>query len=218
MSYEKDKLDSYVTSASLSTALAPYVTSDSLSAAIAGLDLAPYVTSNSLSAAVATDVLTVRGAASVSATMSAAAVTIAGRPANSVLLGYQALSGNAPIAGFSGSWSDFCLLQLRVIYRGVAMPGAVRPSVNIYSDGGTSPVLSIQAATVSASQAIIYNVDVYGVDGTGTKGIACLNMNPALFTSNSTATANTAFINCLRFQTSATVTAGFAVLTAWRKT
>lgn len=216
MSYEKDKLDSYVTSASLATALAPYITSASVSAAIAGLDLAPYVTSNSLSAAVSTDVLTVRGAAAVSATLSAGAVTIAGRPSNSVLLGYQTLSGSNPVAGFSGSWSDFCLLQLRVMFRGVAAAGG-RSSVDIYSDGGGTPILSTQLATVSAANGIMYTIDIYGGDGAETKGIGTLHLNPVLFTHASTVTANTSFLNCVRFNASATVTAGVAILTGWRK-
>ena len=216
MSYEKDKLDSYVTSASLSTVLATYVTSASLSAAIAGRDLTPYVTSSSLSAAVATDTLTVRGAAAVSATLSAGAVTIAGYPSNCVLLGYEPLSGSNPVAGFSGSWSDYCLLQLRVIFRGVAATSR-QSTVQIFSDGGTSPILSAPLATVSASNAIMYTIDIYGVDGVGTKGIGTMHLNPVLFTALSTATANSAFVNCVRFNTSATVTAGVAILTGWRK-
>jgi len=218
MSYEKDKIDSFVTSASLSTALAPYVTSNSLSAAIAGLDLAPYMTSNSISAAVVTDVLTVRGAASVSATLSAAAVTIAGLPSNSVLLGYQTLSGAAPVAGFSGSWSDIGFLELRVIYRNNGA-GLTRPTINVFSDGGTTPFLSLDGVSVTAATSTMCEVNIYGGSGGGVKGINCTSplTTGAGLTVYSTATLNTGIVNCVRFLTSVTVSVGVAILTGLRR-
>jgi hypothetical protein len=217
MSYEKDKLDSYVTSASLSTALAPYITSNSVSAAIAALDLSPYVTSNSLSAAVATNVLTVRGTASVSATMSAAAVTVAGRPVGCVLLGYQSLS-NVQTIGFSGSWSDFCILECVVQHSIQATANATRP-VEVYSDGGGTPFLSAPTGyTASFGSALYLEFKLIGGNGQARKSLMSFHRreNDTGGTSQYTATANTSFVNCIRCVSTATISSGFAVLYGWR--
>lgn len=215
MSYEKDKLDSYVTSASLNTALAPYVTSNSLSAALAGIDLSPYVTSNSLSAAVATDVLTVRGAASVSATMSAAAVTLAGRPVGAVMLGYQALN-NVSSVGFSGSWSDFAMLECRISYRAGSAGTA---TINVFTDGGTSAIMSAAFVPV-ASGAGIYSLDwnTWGGNGRGSPFTyyVIYSAGTGASSGGTTATANTSFVNCVRFTQSVTMSSGMAVLIGWR--
>jgi hypothetical protein len=215
MSYEKDKLDSYLTSASLTTALAPYVTSNSLSAAIAGLDLAPYVTSNSLSAAVATDALAVRGAASVSATLSAGAVTVAGRPVGAVLLGYTAGAAVNTI-GFSGSWSDFWYLQLTVFQAGV--PNGF-PVAQVFTDGGTTPILSIPVnATVGASVRIQYEMRIMGGDNQAVKFMnAYAYLAPGGGAIASSATATAGFVNCVRFVMTGTASVAYAALYGWRK-
>ena len=196
MSYEKDKLDSYVTSASLATALAPYITSNSVSAAIAGINLGPYMTSNSISAAVATNTLTVRGTASVSATLSAGAVTVAGRPVGPVLLGYQAVT-NVTSVGFSGSWSDYGVLECRITYRA---SGTSTASIGVYSDGGTTPYLSI-SLLYPASTTGNYLID-WNVWGANATGVAYTNLSVytagALGASENSGTANTAFANCIR--------------------
>jgi hypothetical protein len=219
MSYEKDKLDSYVTSASLSTALAPYVTSNSLSAAIAGINLAPYVTSNSLSAAVATDALTVRGAANVSATLSAAAVTVAGRPVGPVLLGYQPLTGTQS-ARFSGSWADFCILDLSVFYRTESGVNSTRP-INVYTDGGTTPFLSIPntGLTASAGLAFKMEVSVHGGDGLDRTLLMYSGRRENNVTQfqGFTVTANSSIVNCIEYISTATMTSGYAALYGWRK-
>lgn len=220
MSYEKDKIDSFVTSASLSsaltTALAPYVTSNSLSAAIAGLDLAPYVTSNSLSAAVSTDVLTVRGAASVSATLSAGAVTVAGWPLGAVLLGHTAGTLVNTI-GFSGSWSDFWMLHLHVMQAG-APSGA--PVSQVFTDGGTTPIMSItDGTTLGASVRVYYDLKAIGGDGRAVKLLTVTAAGTAdVLRSQTTATANTGFVNCMRFVMTATASVAYAALYGYRKT
>lgn len=214
MSYEKDKLDTYVTSASLSTALAPYVTSDSLSAAIAGLDLAPYVTSNSLSAAVATDALTVRGAASVSATMSAAAVTVGGHPVGAVLLGVD--SGTAKRSfRFSGSWSDFAILQL---HAGIRNGSGVFP-LSIYTDGGTTPILTGNLSiTTGAGTSVVYECRVFGGDGAASKIMSAIGRGTGGVTPYvTTTTANAGFVNCISVSISLTASLAFAALYGWRK-
>ncbi len=215
MSYEKDKLDSYLTSASLSTALAPYITSASVSAAIAGLNLAPYMTSNSISAAVVTDALTVRGDAAVSATLSAGAVTIAGRPVGMVLLQYQVI-GDATSIGFSGSWSDFGVLELEALYR---VSGANTSAITLFTDGGTTPMLQFQPASAIATGTIALNCRVLGSDGLAVKHVTA-TWRPAGDggTGGHTATVNSGVINCIRFSHSKTMSGGMAVLMGLRKT
>ena len=215
MSYEKDKLDSYVSSASLSTLLGTYVTSNSLSAALASLDLSPYMTSNSISAAVATNVLTVRGAASVSATLSAAAVTVAGYSVNSVLLGYQAIN-NVTSFSFSGSWSDYPVLEIRSMYR---MSGTSTASIALFTDGGTTeflatnsgPLLPFGPGIIECFARVMgNNVAQKYVSGTWNR-----TADNSTF-SNFTATANSGFINCLRVAQSETMSSGFAMLIGYR--
>jgi hypothetical protein len=213
MSYEKDKLDSFVTSASLSTALAPYITSASVSSAIAGINLAPYVTSNSLSAAVATDTLTVRGHAGVSATLSAAAVTVAGRPVGAVLLGYQ--SGTAASSfGVSGSWSDICIIQVSSY---VANGGGFMP-IRFFTDGGTTAILeSPLPASVGVAQSIYHDVRLYGGNGDPSKMAARTSWTIGETQyGDHTTTANTGFINCVKMQISVTASYAFIAVYGWR--
>jgi hypothetical protein len=215
MSYEKDKIDSFVTSASLSTALATYVTSNSLSAAVAGIDLSAYVSSNSLSAGVATDALTVRGAASVSATLSAAAVTVAARPVGMVLLGSN-YTTNSNVIAYSGSWSDFIVLELHaaVISGSGAMP------LSLFTDGGTTPILSgALATTTTAGTSLSLECRVFGGDGQSnkyfmTKAFTTGGLQPF----GASQTANAGFINCLRVSISLTAGAVFSALYGMRKT
>ena len=151
-------------------------------------------------------------------TASFAAVTVASRPVGAVLLGYQTLS-NVNSWGFSGSWSDFCILEARSLFR-VESGTSATTSAAIYSDGGTTPFLNLAtaSATASTNQIIALDLSVYGGDG---RPIKALRANTAkgtnLTTTAVTATANTAFVNCIRFFTSATITAGMAVLHGWRK-
>lgn len=218
MSYEKDKLDSYLTSASLSTALAPYVTSNSLSAALAGIDLSTYITSNSISAAVVTNTLTVRAGASVSATLSAGAVTVGGRPVGAVLLGYQTLS-TTQNARFSGSWSDFVVLDLVVMYQTESGTNSQRP-VSIFSDGGTTPFLTLANTSVTASSGLTFlsEVRVIGTNGRPQKIINASSRRDGnvLIFNNFSVTANTSFVNCISYSSTATMTNGTAVLYGWR--
>jgi hypothetical protein len=215
MSYEKDRLDSFVTSASLSTALAPYVTSASVASAIAGINLAPYVTSNSLSAAVATDVLTVRGAASVSATLSAGAVTVAGRPVGAVVLGYQAIN-NVTSFSFSGSWSDIAYIEIRASYK---MSGSGSTSIAVFTDGGTTAFLSGSTA-VGDVDAVHFLGQVWGVNGVLSKKIygSWERASNGSGIGASTFTATTGFINCIRITHHRTVSGGAALAIGYRTT
>lgn len=214
MSYEKDKLDSYITSASLATALGPYITSASVSSAIAGINLAPYMTSNSISLAVTTNTLTVRGAASVSATMSAAAVTVAGRPVGAVLLGTVSGSNRASVA-FSGSWSDFSILELHTY---VTAGGGTTP-ISIFTDGGTTAILSTPLnAAITVPRSFVYRASIVG-NGTAFKLIDGLARDEfPSFYQGMTSTANSGFINCLRLSLTNTASVVFSALYGWRST
>ena len=179
--------------------------------------LGPYMTSNSISLAVATDTLTVRGAGAVSATLSAGALTLAGRPVGSVLLSYQTITAGNSFA-FSGSWSDFAVLQAYAIFR-TGSGTSVTTSAAIYTDGGTTAILGLATAsnTLSTGQAVALNIRVMGGNGLGLK---TLDVEAAkatnLVTRAVTATANTGFVNALKFFVSATVSTGMAVLYGWR--
>lgn len=219
MSYEKDRLDSFVTSASLSsaltTALAPYITSASVSAAIAGISLGAYVTSNSLSAAVATDTLTVRGSAAVSATMSAGAVTVAGRPIATVVLGYQTLDGVTSYS-FSGSWSDIYIIDIKASYR---MSGTTTASLAIFSDGGVTPFLSFDSNTPVGDTTgfIKFEGTVWGVGNVPQKystGTWQITTNAA--TGDSTYTSTVAVVNCIRITHGRTLSSGAAIAIGYR--
>lgn len=198
----------------ISTALGPYLTSAS-----AATTLATYVTSNSLSAAVATDTLTVRGSAAVSATLSAGAVTVASKPIGDVILGYQAITAGNSFA-FSGSWSDYAVLQLYAIFRTGSGTSATS-SAAIYTDGGTTPILNLAtaSATLSTGQAVVVKLTVLGGNGIGLKSLDVETVKGGnLQTRAATATANTGFVNAIKFFTSATISTGMAVLYGFRFT
>lgn len=215
MSYEKDKLDSYLTSASLVTALAPYITSNSVSIAIAGLNLAPYMTSNSISAGVVTDALTVRGGASVSATLSAAAVTVAGRPVGAVVLGYTTVN-NATSFAFSGSWSDYPHMEIRSTY---LMSGTATASVQFFTDGGTTPIMTLQTGANSpfGPELVEFTSRITG-NSTSQKlfFVQWLRMADFGGVTVYSATANAGFVNCIRVAQSKTMSSGLAILIGYR--
>lgn len=151
-------------------------------------------------------------------TASFAAITLAARPIGSVLLGYQTLS-NVNSFGFSGSWSDFCVLECRALFR-VESGTSATTSAAIYTDGGTTPFLNLAtaSATASTNQIIALEYQIYGGDGRPVKLMHVRsNRQTNLQTAAATATANTGFVNAMRFFTSATITAGMAVLHGWRK-
>jgi hypothetical protein len=219
-------LSTYVTSGSLATALAPYLTSASAAAA--------YITSNSVSVMVAAQLAAAppgsgESSASISSMISTAlgggytstasftAVTVAGRPVGSVLLGYQALS-NVTQFGFSGSWSDFAVLQMYAIFR-LEQGTSATMSAAVYSDGGTTPFLGLGSvsATASTNQAIAVDMMLFGGNAQGNK-VLRVDVSKATNLANVavTATANTSFVNALKYFTSRTMTAGMACLFGWR--
>jgi hypothetical protein len=212
MSYEKDKIDSFVTSVSLSTALAPFVTSASVSAAIAGLDLAPYMTSNSISAGVATDVLTVRGKTSVSATLSAAAVTVAGRPVGPVLLGHLNAVNRVGVT-FSGSWSDFSVMSVEIFM--VSGVGTTRSALAT----GASDILATGTGGSAISGMSRYIATISGHDGSPNKMIHTyiVDNTNGVRSQNMTATANAGFIDHFRFSVTGTASVLIASMYGWRK-
>lgn len=160
----------------------------------------------------------VLGPMAVSATASCAAITLAGKPVGCVLLGYQTLS-NVNSWSFSGSWSDYAILQARALYR-IETGTSATASAAIYTDGGTTAFLSLRTAstTQSANQIISVEYHVYGGDG---RPIKLLEVNSRkqtnLQTFAVTATANTGFVNAIKYFSSATITAGMAVLYGFRK-
>lgn len=200
MSYEKDQLEALAgsgfTSASASamiasqiaTAVAPLITSASVSSALTAA-VAPYVTSNSLSTALA-----------------------AVQP-KTVLLGSISISaGLGSTIGFSGSWSDYYMLEMHVSYRTNGTSNTA--SVAIYTDGGTTPILSITQSTVS--NGVVYRMETNVLLGAGYKALRGQKVSDnGNFTFN-TATANTGFVNAIKLlhgtAASATISSGVAML------
>jgi hypothetical protein len=196
MSYEKDKIDSFITSASVSTALAPYVTSASLSTA-----LAPYATSASVATALEPYVT------------SASVATALANNRGMVLLGSLSISvGLAGTFGFSGSWSDYAMLEMRATYRPNGT--SLTASAAIYTDGGTTAMLSIPVGTVSST--VFYHITLRAYNGGEFKTLQMENASVNARTQGVTATANGGFVNCMRLMhgtaSSATISIGMVQL------
>lgn len=153
-------------------------------------------------------------------TASFTAVTVGSKPIGAVLLGYQAISGVTSF-GFSGSWSDYCVLRMTALFRAEAVgKTSITSSAAIYTDGGTTAFLSLATAsnTMSFAQVVAIDFTVYGGDGQETKVLRVDGSKKTnIATIAVTATANTGFVNAIRYSTSATLTAGMAVLYGWRK-
>lgn len=146
-------------------------------------------------------------------------ITLAGRPVGAVLLGYQTLS-NVNNFSFSGSWSDFCILECQALYRIESLGASITASAAIYTDGGTTPFLGLATASNTGSFNITVglNMKVYGGDARPVKVLAIASSNStSLQRFSSTATATAGYVNAIKYFTSATMTAGMAALYGWRK-
>jgi hypothetical protein len=135
-----------------------------------------------------------------------------------VLLGSVSLSiGLAGVIGFSGSWSDYAMLELRATYRPNGT--SLTASAAIYTDGGTTPMLPLLVGTVS--QGAFYHVTLRAYNGGGFKSLQHENATAAARTQGVTATSNTGFVNCIRLMhgtaASATISVGCAQLFGLRR-
>jgi len=240
MTYPKDQfggagggVSSDSASVMITARLAPYAASNSVSSMIAA-QLSPYITaadvaatyltSNSASAMITTRLapyMTSASAATAYVTSNSVSVMIAAAAPpspGSVLLGYKTLSNINEIA-FSGSWSDYAVLQMYAQYR-IESGTSATASVGVYTDGGTTPFLSLgtSSATASTNQIIALDLKVFGGDGRPIKSLRSdTTKQTNLFNTAITATANTGFVNAIKWRVSATITAGMAVLFGWRK-
>jgi hypothetical protein len=240
-------LSTYITSGSLTTALTPYLTSssanlatyltsNSFSAWAASLTLDRLV-DVSLSAVSDGQVLKWNAAASQwlnsadltgggggSDTFTACVVaatsimTVQGKNVGLVLLGsisFNARNGNTSPIAFSGSWSDIAIFELMVNFGSLAASNTA--SVAIYTDGGTTPIMSLNVGTISGAQnyvvARIFN-------GTAHKSINIQGTVVGTTVKNGiTNTANTGVLNCVKLILGAltpTMSAGQAYLYGWR--
>lgn len=189
-------VNTYVTSDSLSAALATYVTSNSLSAA-----LASYVTSNSVSAAIANFVTSNSASAMI-------ATQIAASPSGAVvLLGYQT-TANSTSFRFSGSWSDYAVIQLVYQIEGETTNKTV--SFAAYTDGGTTPIVSAkQAAGAELVTPIFGRAEFFGIPSGIAQKAIWINQgkrSAGASTGVATSTANAGLINAVRVACSATMT------------
>lgn len=235
-------LGAYVTSSSLNTALGAYLTSASAATAlgtkqpnfsvadegvtlstVAGTVTTINFTGTGISASLTGGLLTVtavagagsgEGSVSISDMITTRLATAPGM----VLLGSVSISiGLAGTIGFSGSWSDYAMLELRATYRPNGL--SLTASAAIYTDGGTTPMLPILVGTVS--QGAFYHITLRAYLGGGFKTLQQENATAAARTQGVTATSNTAFVNCIRLMhgtaVSATISVGSAQLFGLRR-
>lgn len=228
-------LSPYLTSASFATAIGPYVTSASVATSLAtkqpnfsvadeGVTLstvAGTVTTlnfvgTGISASLTGGLLTVtavagagsgEGSVSISDMITTRLATAPGM----VLLGSVSLSiGLAGTIGFSGSWSDYAMLELRATYRPNGL--SLTASAAIYTDGGTTAMLPLTVGTVS--QAAFYHITLRAYLGGGFKTLQHENATAAARTQGVTATSNVGFVNCIRLMHGTAVSATISVGTA----
>lgn len=168
-----------------------FVSSASASAMIAAA-LAPYITSASASAAIA-----------------------AGSPL--VLIGALDPSGLTSFA-FSGSWSDYAVLQLKVLVRLQAGATSATVSIAISTDGGSTSFLSMNSsATLSSLQQTMHEFTIMGGNDMAFKVIQELTAQLGGFNKfAATGTGTSGFINHIKYGSSATMGAGFAYLYGYK--
>lgn len=142
-----------------------------------------------------------------------APIQMNGFPMGSVLLGSASL-GTGTSLRFSGSWSDYGLLELRCFFKATSS-GSV--NLNIYTDGGTTTILTCGGLGSATASYMFLDADIF--NGTAFKGIAGKRITNAVVAQAATATANTGFINALQVSvgTSLTLSSGYAQLYGRRR-
>jgi hypothetical protein len=159
------------------------------------------------------------GNSRVSGTLSVGAFQINGRPAGAVML---ASASGATQAGngamnFSGSWSDIGVFIIQCGWRQLGNSGTM--SVNVYTDGGTTPFLSIAALNTASATTNIAQIKVFGGGGAWYLAIEYINNTNAIKI-HATSTLNTGIVNCIRVgiaNVTATASNIAAFLTGFRK-
>lgn len=203
------RLATYITSASVSTAIANFITSNSASVMITSR-LTPYLTSASVATAVTTTTLTVGGGAAVSATASVGALTVAGaawgRPGVE-RLGTATTTGLAGVIKVSGTWSSYHTIDIH--YQGKGAATTTNVIVHLYTDGGTTPFMTYPLAAVASATAsdVVAQVTVYNANISAPK-VAVPQFQyfagvTTQATQTSSATATTGAINCIGICTGA---------------
>lgn len=125
-------------------------------------------------------------------------------------------AGNGAM-NFSGSWSDYGVFIIDCGWRQLGNSGTL--SVNIYTDGGTTPMLSIAALNTASATTNIAEVKVFGGGGAWYLNVTYLNNTNAMKV-HATSTLNTGIVNCIRVginNTTATASNIAAFLTGLRK-
>ena len=134
------------------------------------------------------------------------------------LLANTTLLGKTSIA-FSGSWSDYAVLQLKIITRLQAGATSATASVAISTDSGATFFLSMNiSATMSALQITMHDFTVMGGNNQNLKIIQGITAQSDANRLASTATATLGFINQINYATSATMGGGQAFLYGYRDT
>ena len=145
-------------------------------------------------------------------------MTVSGKRIASVLLG-QSLLQNVTEVKFSGSWSDIAYMEFQTAYM---VSGSSTASIQLFTDGGTTPFLSVTLPSSVVGLAGPYaevESTIRGVAGGARKTIIATIRN-GTFTGQSdyTITANAGFVNCFRYSQSRTMSGGMAVLIGYRNT
>lgn len=159
------------------------------------------------------------GNSRVSGTLSVGHFQINGRPAGAVMLASASGATQAGVGAmnFSGSWSDFGVFTINCGWRQLGNSGTL--SVNIYTDGGVTPMLSIAALATASATTNIAQIRVFGGGGAWYLSVQYLNNTNAAKV-HATSTLNTGIVNCIRVaiaNTTATASNIAAFLTGFRK-
>jgi hypothetical protein len=141
------------------------------------------------------------------------------RPGGTAMLGSASgatQAGNGAM-NFSGSWSDYGVFVIDCGWRQLGNSGTM--SVNVYTDGGTTPFLSIATLQTASVTTNIAQIKVFGGGGAWYLHVQYYNNTIAAKT-HATSTLNTGIVNCIRVAiNNATATASniAAFLTGFRK-
>ena len=245
MSYDPTKLSSasfataiasYITSASVATALATYVTSASAATALAtyitsssvATALSPYITSSSVATALAPYLTSASAALSTYLTSGSFATAIAtyltSASAASRALGGVSVTGASTLIVTSGVWTD--CHSLNIYYYGKGAATTTNAIIHLYTDGGTTPFLTLTCPTFSATASdVAIMATVIGANTrSGLKALALQTYRVAGVTTQpavgTTATANAGTINAVGIAlatgaTTRTQSSAFAYVRGW---
>jgi hypothetical protein len=132
-----------------------------------------------------------------------------------VLLGYQTINGGTSYS-FSGSWSDIFQIEIRASYQ---YSGTATASLAIFSDGGTTPFLTLtsNSGVGDTTGFIKFEGYIWGVNNVPQKYMTgSWQRTSNAVAGDSSFTSTVAFINCIRISHQRTLSSGAAMAIGYR--